>query len=252
MTETDNERAAAAQRLEQLRATAHPLRLRMLSLLTGASMSAAEIARELDVTQANASYHLRLLERAGLVRLVEEVKLRGGVARRFRHESSSEPFAVAEPTTTDEFTDAHTHFIALLADAMRERGTRRAPGPSVNTDAELWVAPEVWRKVVEMVGEASALLHSSAAPPRSKGAVPVSMTTALFRVARADGSGADKAEPDGRGVAEAEPDGRGADDAMADGCGADGSGADEPEPDRSAADAAIADEPAGDGAGSER
>lgn len=190
MSETDDERATAAQRLERLRATAHPLRLRMLSLLTGASMSAAEIARELGVTQANASYHLRLLERAGLVRMVEEVKLRGGIARRFRHEGSSEPFAVAESTTTDEFADAHAHFIALLADAMRERGTRRVPGPSVNTDAELWVAPEVWRKVVEQVGEASALLHASAMPARTEGTVPVSMTTALFRVAGPEGAGA--------------------------------------------------------------
>lgn len=201
MSETDDERAIAAQRLEQLRATAHPLRLRMLSLLTGASMSAAEIARELGVTQANASYHLRLLERAGLVRMVEEVKLRGGVARRFRHEGSSEPFAVAESTTTDEFADAHAHFTALLANAMRERGTRRVPGPSVNTDAELWVAPEVWRKIVEQVGEASALLHASAMPPRTEGTVPVSMITALFRVTAAEGTavGADGGAADTTG-----------------------------------------------------
>ncbi|WP_268815939.1 helix-turn-helix domain-containing protein [Amycolatopsis alkalitolerans] len=37
---------------------AHPLRLRLLSLLTGASLSAAEAARELGETQANVSYHL--------------------------------------------------------------------------------------------------------------------------------------------------------------------------------------------------
>ena len=44
-----------------LRAMAHPLRLRMLSLLTGAELSAAEVARELGITHANASYHLRVL-----------------------------------------------------------------------------------------------------------------------------------------------------------------------------------------------
>jgi len=173
----------AAQRLEQLRATAHPLRLQMLSLLTGAAMSAAEIARELDVTQANVSYHLRLLERAGLVRLVEEVKVRGGVARRYRHESSSEPFSVDEPVPADELADARIHFMTLLADAMLARATRRADGPSVNTDAELWVTPDVWRDVVGMVGDASALLHASARPPRTDGTIPVSMTTALFRLA---------------------------------------------------------------------
>ena len=54
-----------------LRAFSHPLRLRLLSLLTGTAMSAAEVSRELGTTQANASYHLRRLEAAGLLRVVE-------------------------------------------------------------------------------------------------------------------------------------------------------------------------------------
>ena len=47
----------ADQQIASLRAAAHPLRLRILSLLTGSALSAAEIARELDITHANASYH---------------------------------------------------------------------------------------------------------------------------------------------------------------------------------------------------
>ena len=43
-----------------LRALAHPVRLRILSLLTGADLTAADVARELGITHANASYHLRL------------------------------------------------------------------------------------------------------------------------------------------------------------------------------------------------
>src|SRR3954452_391248 len=65
-----------------LRAGAHPLRLRILSLLTGASMSAAEIARELDIAHANASYHLRVLAEAGQVVVDGEEKIRGAVAKR--------------------------------------------------------------------------------------------------------------------------------------------------------------------------
>ena len=48
-----------------LRALAHPVRLRILSLLTGADLTAAEVARELGITHANASYHLRFLLDAG-------------------------------------------------------------------------------------------------------------------------------------------------------------------------------------------
>src|SRR4029450_2282389 len=70
--------------VRRLRATAHPLRLEMLSLLTGADLSAAEVARELGVTQATASYHLRLLHRAGLVEEAGQEKVNGGVAKRYR------------------------------------------------------------------------------------------------------------------------------------------------------------------------
>lgn len=43
------------------------MRLQMLSLLTGAELSAAEVARELGTTQANAGYHLRFQLGAGLL-----------------------------------------------------------------------------------------------------------------------------------------------------------------------------------------
>ena len=72
-----------------LRATAHPLRLQILSLLTGTSMSAAELARELGTTQANASYHLRVLADAAHVVPADEVKIRGGVAKRYRTPGTS-------------------------------------------------------------------------------------------------------------------------------------------------------------------
>ena len=68
-----------------LRATAHPLRLQILSILTGTAMSAAELARELGTTHANASYHLRVLAQAGEVVPDGEESIRGGVAKRYRH-----------------------------------------------------------------------------------------------------------------------------------------------------------------------
>jgi len=71
--------------VRRLRATAHPIRLEMLSLLTGAELSAAEVARELGITHANASYHLRTLLDAGELVIASEEKIRGGVAKRYRH-----------------------------------------------------------------------------------------------------------------------------------------------------------------------
>src|ERR1700755_1310952 len=69
-----------------LRATAHPVRLQIMSLLTGAPLTAAEVARELGITQANASYHLRNLLAGGMIVAAGEEKIRGGLAKRYRYD----------------------------------------------------------------------------------------------------------------------------------------------------------------------
>ncbi|WP_440708508.1 helix-turn-helix domain-containing protein [Herbiconiux sp. YIM B11900] len=173
--------------LDELRATAHPIRLQLLSLLTGAALSAAEAGRELRLSQATASYHLRVLERAGLVRVVEVVRVRGGEAKRYRHESSARPFALGDPATATPAARAAeevAQYVEALAGELRRRSAARADGPQVTTDAELWVDPRVWNRVVALVGGASALLHAEARPPRTPGTVPVSMTAALFPLRR--------------------------------------------------------------------
>lgn len=171
-------------RLDELRATAHPLRLRLLSLLTGAAMSAAEAGRELGVSQASASYHLRVLERAGLLRVVETERVRGGEAKRYRHESSSRRVDPAAPRPRRVSVDDEAPYIEAMVDELRRRSRLRDDGPGVTTDAELWVDPEVWRRIVHHVTEASALLHAAARPPRTPGTRPVSMTAALFPLTR--------------------------------------------------------------------
>ncbi|OPG04279.1 winged helix-turn-helix domain-containing protein, partial [Microbispora sp. GKU 823] len=68
----------------RLRALAHPVRLRMLSLMWGAPMSAAELSRELGISHALASHHLRCLDEAGLAELAGVRVRRGGRERRYR------------------------------------------------------------------------------------------------------------------------------------------------------------------------
>jgi DNA-binding transcriptional ArsR family regulator len=161
--------------VSSLRAVAHPLRLRMLSLLTGVEMSAAEVARELGITQANASYHLRQLAASGHVVETGTEKIRGGVAKRYTHQWRDGPPKKRRPVGDNSL-------IEVIANELVRRAGQRAAGLGMLTDAELWVSPEVWRKATDMVHEASALLHDNAKPPRSKGAVHVNMTTAMFEM----------------------------------------------------------------------
>jgi DNA-binding transcriptional ArsR family regulator len=168
-------------RISDLRATAHPLRLQMLSLLTGAELSAAEVARELGVSQANASYHLRLLHDAGLLVIASEETVRGGRAKRYRHVWDAPRAAGATPTAEDEAQ----HYVRVLADAIPARFADRRPrSPSGThlTDADLWVMPDVWARVVALVGEASALLHAGAQPPRTDGTVRANLSVAAFEL----------------------------------------------------------------------
>ncbi|GLY66772.1 ArsR/SmtB family transcription factor [Amycolatopsis taiwanensis] len=164
------------ERLRGLRAIAHPLRLRILSLLTGAAMSAAEAARELGETQANVSYHLRKLHEAGLLRIAEEVSIRGGQAKRYRHDPDS-----GERITGDG--EDHVMLAAALGDELRRRTALRQLGaPGAMTDAEVWVSPEAWQAALHHVRQVSELLHEGAKPPRTPGTVRVSATISLFEL----------------------------------------------------------------------
>ena len=167
-----------------LRAVAHPLRLQILSLLTGTELSAADVARELDVTHANASYHLRVLLDAGELEIASEEKIRGGVAKRYRY-----PFEkrIGHQDRRRQGRPSHEDR-ALYARAMAEELVRRARTTRAGnvrshfTDAELWVSPDDYRAVMDAVTEASLQLHRVARPPRTEGTIRVSMTAALFEM----------------------------------------------------------------------
>jgi DNA-binding transcriptional ArsR family regulator len=162
-----------------LRALAHPVRLRILSLLTGTELSAAEVARELGLTHANASYHLRQLAAAGQLEVAGEVRIRGGVAKRYRH-----PWDAA-PQPADEESRG-LYLDALAAELKRRYPLRRREGGAQVVDAELWVDTEVWSEVRELVNRAVMLLHGRAKPPRSDGTVHVNLTAAVFEIADED------------------------------------------------------------------
>jgi DNA-binding transcriptional ArsR family regulator len=159
-----------------LRAVAHPLRLQMLSLLTGSAMSAAELARELNLTQANASYHLRTLAAAGWVTPAGEERVRGGTAKRYRYDVDLEM-----PGSTD-VGGQPLLAEALTIELLRRARWRRPDRPGTTTDAELWVAPEAWEEARSQVAEVTRRLHVDAQPPQTEGTVHVSVTVMLFEM----------------------------------------------------------------------
>ncbi|MER5863387.1 winged helix-turn-helix domain-containing protein [Kitasatospora sp. NPDC002040] len=162
MTETD----------PVLRALAHPLRLRMLSLMWPGPMSAAELARELDVSHALASQHLRRLDASGLVELAEERTRRGGRERRYR---------TVRGTPLSDRQDASPLLAETMAGALRERAARRAPqSEGVTVDAELWLAPEAWQDIRSRLAALADDLHTAARPAHTPGTHPVGVSLMAF------------------------------------------------------------------------
>ncbi len=165
--------------VRRLRAAAHPLRLRMLSLLTGTELSAAEVARELGVSHANASYHLRRLLDAGELVVAGEEEIRGGVAKRYRHPWRAVADREQPPPGTG--TDDQAAYVrAMAAELVRRHDHARLGPPRQFCDAELWVSDGDWSEVRDLVERAGRLLHERARPPRTAGTQKVALTIAAF------------------------------------------------------------------------
>jgi DNA-binding transcriptional ArsR family regulator len=166
----------------ELRALAHPVRLQILSLLTGTPLTAADVARELDITHANASYHLRHLLASGMVEIDGEERIRGGAAKRYRIVMES----VDRPIRTDRepapASEERLVYAALAAELRRRASVIRASTRKSLVDAELWVDPDVWSEVIERITAAALDLHRAAQPPHAAGTTRVSMTIAMFQM----------------------------------------------------------------------
>ena len=90
LTDYEAEETLVVSEPEQLRALADELRGRITGLLRERAMSTQQLARELDLPKGTVGHHLKVLERAGLIRVVHTRKVRavtekfyGRVARLF-------------------------------------------------------------------------------------------------------------------------------------------------------------------------
>jgi DNA-binding transcriptional ArsR family regulator len=107
---------------EKVRAALSPLRRELLRLLREPS-SATQLAATLGLPRQRVNYHLRELERAGLVELVEERQRRGFVERILR--ATSAAFVVDPSVMLGEFTRIHDqyaaeHLVEVAAGTVRD------------------------------------------------------------------------------------------------------------------------------------
>lgn len=99
-----------------VKALAHPLRVRILSMLDESVLSPSEIADRLDVPIGNVSYHVRQLADLGLIKLVRETPRRGAVEHHYTAE--------ARPLITDKAWREAPEIVrrAMVGAALEEAG----------------------------------------------------------------------------------------------------------------------------------
>src|SRR3954464_6605804 len=67
-----------------VKAMSHPLRVRILAMLRERKSSPRELAELLGATLGTTAYHVRTLERLGLIELVDERPVRGAIEHYYR------------------------------------------------------------------------------------------------------------------------------------------------------------------------
>jgi DNA-binding transcriptional ArsR family regulator len=118
-----------------VQALAHPLRARMLYVLQERPASPKELSEEFDIPLANAAYHVQVLRKLKLIRLVKKTPRRGAVEHHYR----ADPDALAEDAswgkTAGLVKDAVTG--SLLEEIGTQATSAAAAGGFARDDAQL-------------------------------------------------------------------------------------------------------------------
>lgn len=85
--------------IEQIQATAEPTRWRILNLLIARSMTGSQLARVLGIPRPLAHYHLKILEKVGLV-VFQEEQITGSMVERYYR-------AIAREYRSDHLVDSY-------------------------------------------------------------------------------------------------------------------------------------------------
>jgi len=169
------------ERKEAAAAVLHPVRARILAELRSPN-SAAGLARRLDLPRQKLNYHLRQLEKEGLVELVEE-RRKGNCTERVVRSSATSylispatlgPLATDPDKLRDKFSASY--LVALAARAMRDiarlsraaaKAGKRLPTLSLQTEIR-FASPEAQNAFAEELSSHLARLtakyHDASAP----------------------------------------------------------------------------------------
>jgi DNA-binding transcriptional ArsR family regulator len=157
--------------IEQMRAMADELRIRVVELLTHQPMTVTQLGEVLGVAPAKVHYHVRELERVGLLRL-SFTREKSGILEKYYiavAKNFTIPPSLLQNTPPDELLAAFNEYAqTAIAGFMRTASTIVRTRPEIVADpstlmsmggSSLWVTPEEFREFAKQL-QALAERHS--------------------------------------------------------------------------------------------
>lgn len=198
-----------------IKALSHPLRVRILAILEERTASPVQVARLLEANLGVVSYHVRTLERLGLIKLVKETPSRGAVEHHYRANKrptiSDEAWGKAPPIAKQAFLSSFLQQVSVYTDAAAAAGGFDRPDAHfTRTVAKL--DQRGWSRLAkaceDLLGEIDAIEQEAAeriaADPHAEGVVDAGLVIMLFEASRLSSPpAAERRRPKARGRAKA-------------------------------------------------
>jgi DNA-binding transcriptional ArsR family regulator len=180
----------------------HPLRVRILALLDERTASPVELAGWLGATLGTTAYHVRTLERMGLIELVRETRVRGAVEHHYRSKErprvSDEAWAAAPPIAKQAAVYSSLQTIDAYARAASaaggfDHGNSHLTRTALHLDARGW--NDVSRACMRLLAQVDRIEETStermARNPHAGETKDVALVMMLFEAARLTSDAAD-------------------------------------------------------------
>jgi DNA-binding transcriptional ArsR family regulator len=178
-----------------VKALSHPLRVRILAILEERTASPVQLAATLGASLGVVSYHVRTLERFGLVKLVRTNPVRGAVEHHYRARArptiSDEGWGNAAPVAKQALLSSFLQQVGAYANAAAAAGGfDRADAHFTRTvaklDAKGWA--QLAKACEQLLAKIDALEAESAKriakDPHADGIVDAGLVIMLFEAAR--------------------------------------------------------------------
>jgi DNA-binding transcriptional ArsR family regulator len=178
-----------------IKALSHPLRVRILAILEERTASPNQLAEALDASLGVVAYHVRTLERLGLVKLVRTNQVRGAIEHHYKAQPrptiSDEGWAAAGPVAKQAYLSAFLRQVGdTTATAAAAGGFDRADAHFTRTVAKLDRAG--WEKLAKACEQLLAKIDAieaevaerAAKDPHGEELVDTGLVIMLFEAAR--------------------------------------------------------------------